>query len=231
MKKPRIEKHKQVRELKTEDKKPFLILCPPSSALCLLIFILCLLISTSGCLEINAEQTNLSEQIDKLNEQNLQLQKQLEQKKNENKELRDQVQVLSDLPVGVKGENLYHLQSIKIGHYTNLYDKNEDGKKERLIVYIQPIDEDGDIIKAAGSVDVQLWDLSKAQDRALLCEGKVQPEEIKKHWVSGLLTNYRLEFDVTGKIDEIKDPLTVKVTFTDYLTGKVFEEQKVIEPR
>ncbi|GAI66166.1 unnamed protein product, partial [marine sediment metagenome] len=32
------------------------------------------------------------------------------------------------------------------------------------------------------------------------------------------------------KIDEFEEPLTVKVTFTDYLAGKVFTEQKVIKP-
>jgi hypothetical protein len=173
---------------------------------------------------------SLKEQIKKLNEQNSELQKQIKQVKGENEELKNQVQVLSGLPERVKGENLYCLQKIKIGGYTNLYDKDKDGKKERLIVYIQPIDENGDIIKAAGSVDVQLWDLSKEQDQALLCEGHVKPEELKKLWFAAFMTHYRLEFDVTGKINEFKDPLTVKVTFTDYLTGKAFEEQKVIEP-
>ena len=197
----------------------------------LLSSVFCLLIFTAGCLDINKEQTNLTEQIDKLKEQNAQLQKQVEQVKSENEGLKSQVQVLSGLPERVKGENLYHLQKIRIGEYTNIYDKDKDGKIERLIVYIQPIDEDGDIIKAAGSVDVQLWDLSKEGNQALLCKGHVKPEQLKKLWVSALLTHYRLEFDVTGKIDEFKDPLTVKVTFTDYLTGKVFEDQKVIEPR
>ncbi|OHB56243.1 MAG: hypothetical protein A2173_08490 [Planctomycetes bacterium RBG_13_44_8b] len=213
-----------MRILKTKIRKPSLAICPLFSVICLLLFI-------SGCLETNKEPTNLIEQIDKLNEQNLQLQKQIEQAKGENEELREQLQVLSGLSEQVKGDNLYRLKRIKIGNYTNLYDKDKDGKKERLIVYIQPIDENGDIIKAAGFVNVQLWDLSKEQNQALLCEGNVKPEELKKLWFSALMTHYRLEFNVTGKVDEVKNPLTVKVTFTDYLTGRVFEEQKVIEPR
>jgi hypothetical protein len=31
-------------------------------------------------------------------------------------------------------------------------------------------------------------------------------------------------------IDDFEEPLTVKVAFTDYLTGKVFKEQKEIKP-
>ena len=36
---------------------------------------------------------------------------------------------------------------------------------------------------------------------------------------------------VADKIDEFEGPLTLNVSFTDYLTGKVFKEQKVIKPR
>jgi hypothetical protein len=172
----------------------------------------------------------LTEQVNKLKEQNSQLQKQIEQTKAETDELRSQIQVLSGLPEQVKGENLYHLQRIKISGYTNLYDKDKDDKKEKLIVYIQPIDMDGDIIKAAGDVDVQLWDLSKEKEQALLGQWHVKPEQLKKLWFAALMTHYRLEFDVAEKISEFKEPLTVKVTFTDYLNGKVFKEQKVIEP-
>jgi hypothetical protein len=59
-----------------------------------------------------------------------------------------------------KLEDIYTLQSIKIHRYSGFYDKDEDGKKEKLIVYVQPIDRQGDIIKAPGAVDVQFegWD-------------------------------------------------------------------------
>jgi cell division protein FtsB len=220
-----------MREQRTENRGQRIKNGVHTSFFCLLSSVFCLLIFTAGCLETNKQQTTLADQADKLKEQNAQLQKQIEQTKSENEELKSQVQVLSGVPEQVKGENLYHLQKIRIGRYTNLYDKDKDGKMERLIVYIQPVDEDGDIIKAAGDVDVQLWNLSKEQDQALLCKGHVKPEELKKLWFAALMTHYRLEFDVTGKIDKFKDPLTVKVTFTDYLTGKVFKEQKVIEPR
>jgi cell division protein FtsL len=219
------------RRQKMENRRRTFTFYSLSSVVCPLFSVFCLLIFNSGCLDTNKQQTTLADQVDKLEEQNAQLQKQIEQTKSENEELKSQVQVLSGMPEQVKGENLYHLKKIKIGRYTDLYDKDKDGKMERLIVYIQPIDEDGDIIKAAGDVDVQLWNLSKEQDQALLCKGHVKGEELKKLWFAALMTHYRLEFNVTGKIDEFKDPLTVKVVFTDYLTGKVFKEQKVIEPR
>ncbi len=222
---PEKERHRYVKRQKSEVRRRKKEVYPLFSVLFPLVFI-------TGCLDISKEQTNLNEQINKLNEQNSQLQKQIEQVKGVNEELKSQVQVLSGLPEQVKGENLYCLQKIRIGGYTNLYDKDKDGKNETLIVYIQPIDQDGDIIKAAGSVDVQLWNLSKEQDQALLGEWHTKPELLKKHWFAALMTHYRLELDVADIPPTAdKEPLTVKVTFTDYLTGKVFKEQKVIEPR
>ena len=136
------------------------------------------------------------------------------------------------MPDDVKLENISSLKTVQIGRYTNLFDKDKDGRIESLIVYIQPLDEEGDKAKWPGAVDVQLWDLNSPQtSQVLLGEWHVRPAELKKLWFSGLSTNYRLTFDITDKIETYQEPLTVTVTFTDYLTGKVFKEQKAIEPR
>ena len=119
----------------------------------------CLLAITAGCESTNSK-IPLAKQIQTLRKEKTQLTRQIEQARAENEQLRKQIQVLADLPPEVKLENLYRLQKIKITRYTNLYDKNKDGRKETLIVYIQPIDENGDIIKAVGAVDVRLWDLT-----------------------------------------------------------------------
>jgi cell division protein FtsB len=187
----------------------------------------------AGC-QKTQERNSLAAQIEQLTQEKKLLQEQVEQSQAENKQLKGQVQVLSGLPEAVKLENLSRLRSVKIGRYTGFYDKDNDGRKEKLIVYIQPMDEEGDKIKAAGDVDVQLWDLSKTESGALLGQWHVAPNELKKLWFDTVLTiNYRLTFDVPGKIDPdalVEDSLTVKVTFTDYLTGQVFNEQKAIKP-
>ncbi len=194
-------------------------------AFCIFIF----LILVTGCASPNGKES-LAGQIEQLTQEKTQLQKQIEQSEIENKQLKQQVQVLSGLPEDVKLENLNRLENVKIGRYTGFFDKDKDGKKEKLIVYIQPADEQGDTIKAVGAVDVQLWDLNKTDGEALLGQWKVEPAELKKLWFATLVTiNYRLTFDVTDIVESLKEPFTVKVTFTDYLTGKVFKEQKVIK--
>jgi hypothetical protein len=187
----------------------------------------CLLAIAAGC-----ESSNPAKEAKTLRQEKTDLQGQLKQSKSETEQLKNQVNVLSKLPSEARIEDLYDLQKIKITRYTNLYDKNKDGKKEKLIVYIQPIDEQRDIVKATGTVDVELWDLNKGDGQAQLGQWHVTPSELKTLWFATLITiNYRLPFDVSDKITGKEKELVVKVTFTDYPSGKVFKEQKIIRPR
>jgi hypothetical protein len=187
----------------------------------------CLLAIAAGC-----ESSNPAKEVKTLKQEKTDLQGQLEQSKSETEQLKNQVHVLSKLPPEVRLEDLYNLQKIRITRYTNLYDKDKDGKKEKLLVYIQPIDEQDDIVKATGAVDVELWDLNKEASQAQLGQWHITPGELKKLWFATLITiNYRLPFDVADKITGDEKELVVKVTFTDYPSGKVFKEQKIIRPR
>jgi len=193
------------------------------------VFVLAL---TAGCEDSANRKISPAKQIEKLQQENKHLKMQIEQSRTEADNLKEQVQVLSGLPEQVRLETLYNLQKVKISRYTNLYDKDRDGRYETLIVYLQPMDENGDVVKAAGAVDVQLWDLNKQQGQALLGQWHVEPGELKKLWFATLITiNYRLTFDVAGKIEGAEEDLVVKVNFTDYLTGRIFKEQRVIKRR
>ncbi len=187
-----------------------------------------LLAFTAGC-ETADSKLQLQQQIDELKLETTELFRQVTQAESENQQLQQQLRTLA--AVRSKDAALYNLQTVKVTRYTNLYDKDNDGKKEKLIVYLQPIDEDGDIIKATGAVDVQLWDLDKPAGQALLGTWHVKPDQLKKLWFATVVTtNYRLTFDVADIIEDSGRALTVKVTFTDYLSGKVFKEQKLIKP-
>jgi len=183
----------------------------------------------AGCQQ-SSENKPLLSKIDQLTQEKARLEKDLAQSDSEKEQLKQQVQSLSGLPRGVRLDNLYRLQRVKIHRYTNVLDEDKDGKREKLVVYLQPIDDQGDIIKAAGAVSVQLWDLNQTSGEALLGQWSVKVGELKKRWVTFLVTNYRLTFDLAETIERLEKPLTVKVAFTDYLSGKVFNEQRVIEP-
>ena len=192
-------------------------------------WILIFFILVTGC-STPDEKESVTGQIEQLTQEKTQLQKQIEQSEEENKQLKQQLQVLSGLPKEAKLENLNLLKNIKIGRYTGFFDKDKDGTKEKLIVYIQPTDEQGDALKAVGTAEVQLWNLNKTNGQAMLGQWKVEPEELKKLWFETLVSiYYRLTFDVADIVDSLQESPTVKVTFTDYLTGKIFKEQKAIK--
>lgn len=172
----------------------------------------------------------LFDQVKLLAEEKTELKLQVEKLQGENAELAKRVETLTSIGPEVRLEVLGRLASIEISGRSGLYDKDKDGTKEALVVYVRTIDDAGDAIKAAGSVEVQLWDL-EAQDNARLAEWRIKPEELKVLWSSTVMTSYyRLTFDVSELLADNEKELTVKVTFTDYITGNTLRKQKVIQP-
>jgi hypothetical protein len=185
----------------------------------------------AGCDIGSARKDPLELEAQRLETEKAELTRELEQVQTENVELAEQVKTLSALPEG-KRLDLYKLTDVRISKYTNFYDKDGDGIREKLIVYVQAIDTSGDIVKAAGSVDVQLWNLNNPSDQALLGQWQVDPNELHKLWFSTMISaSYRLTFDTPTSLDILADPLTVKVAFTDYLTGETFRTQEAIDPK
>jgi cell division protein FtsB len=190
-----------------------------------------MLVFAFGC---ESQKAQTSSTTAKINSEDLNLRGRLEQCSRDNEQLKKQVETLSELPVNKRADAIYHLQAVKLGRYTNIYDKdvnsNSPGKKN-LVVYVEPVDETGDAIKAAGAAEVQLWDLNKKENEALLGQWQIEPNEMKKLWLNSFLGgSYRLVFDVSQIVTKVDKPLTVKVNFTDYLSGKTFIEEKAIKP-
>ena len=194
------------------------------------IYIVLFLFFLAGCR--NETKDNTLSEIKKLKTENTFLAEQVEQSQKENEQLNKQIQALRNFGTSLNYGDIYNLQKINVTKYTNIYDNDGDGKKETLLVYFQPIDEYGDIIKASGLVEVQLWDLNMQAEKALLGQWKIEPAALKKLWFATLITaNYRLSFNISGIVEKFDQPLTVKVKFTDYLSGKTFEEQRVFKPQ
>lgn len=185
----------------------------------------------SGCGIGSERKTPVEIKTQQIAREKTELMRDLQQVRAENAQLAEQIKALSVLAPDDR-VNPYELKRIKITRYSNFYDKNDDGKREKLIVYIEPIDIDGDAIKAAGTVDVQLWNLNSLNGQALLRQWRVEPNELRKLWYDTLVSSsYRLTFDAPEELDVLAEPLTVRVTFTDYLTGEIFRDQYVIDPR
>lgn len=185
----------------------------------------------AGC-GIGAERKSPEElKAERLQQEKAALTGSVEQYQVEIKQLQAQIQALSAVPQDQK-TNPYELTTIRIARISNFFDKDSDGTQEKLVVYVQPVDAEGDIIKAAGTISVQLWNLSNPNGSALLGQWQVQPAELRKLWFNAFTTTaYRLTFDRPAELKVFSEPLTIKVAFTDYLTGQVLRAQQVITPK
>jgi hypothetical protein len=186
----------------------------------------------AGC-GIGSERVSpLEMKVRNLEQEKAQLAGQLEQSRIETEQVKAQVKALAVLPQDKKESQFYALESVKIARFTDFYDKSGDAPQKKLIVYVQPVDQAGDAIKTAGAVSIQLWNLNDPNSKALLGQWQVMPDQLYKLWFSGLLsTAFRLMFDISPTPAALAQPLTVKMSFTDYLTGQVFTDQYIIQPK
>jgi hypothetical protein len=187
-----------------------------------------MLICAAGCQNGSVEKS-LWAQLKEQGQKEVDLRLKTEQCQAENKELKDRIETLCSIGPGKRIEAFAELERVEIGRRTGMFDNDRDGKVETLIVYIKPIDTAGDSFKAPGHINVQLWNLDAPAEKAKLDEWDIEPVSLKKLWVGTFMAYYyRLTFDISAFTVDIGKGLTVKIAFTDYVTGRVFSEQMVI---
>ena len=138
-------------------------------------------------------------------------------------------QVLTLQALGEKRlEQLYTVKRIRLGASTCGADTDAKPGDDALKVVIEPIDQHGSVIKAAGSVKVRVFDLAAPKAKTLLAESSHDPNTVTDHWVSGFMGGY-FAFTCPLPAPPGHGELTVRVEFVEYLTGKTFTAQKVVK--
>jgi len=161
------------------------------------------------------------------------LQETLGRCRQEKDDLRDvvidqQKQIRSLRALGPKRlEKLFYVSRIELGRYTGGVDLDGDGRSyEGIKVYLRPMDQHGSVIKAAGDVKIQLYDLAADPKANLIGEYDWNVDQLAKQWSGGFIT-YHYSFVCRWKSGPPKhDKVTVRVKFTDYLTGSAFSAEK-----
>ena len=191
-----------------------------------IVIMIALGITLTGCGGGKQHQTDL---LSECEQENTTLSAQVQTLKSENTELTEQVNTLSKLDARTRLESLDTLKKICIGKHSGFYDKNEDGKNETLVVYLEPLDTVQDFVKAIGAVKIELWDLDEISEKAKLSEWTLKPSDLHKTWGGTIFHSY---YRIKLPLEDIpleNEEYTVKVTFTDYLSGKVLTDQKVLK--
>ena len=94
-------------------------------------------------------------------------------------------------------------------------------------MYVKPIDQHGSVLKAAGQVTIELYDLAANPNENLIGKYEWTVDETAKRWFSGFVS-YHYTFECPWPSSPPKHrQITVRVSFVDYLTGKTFTAQKL----
>lgn len=138
-----------------------------------------------------------------------------------------QIRTLQALDAGKRMDQLFTTHGVRIGRYSTGVNLNEEPGDDGVKVFVQPIDQHGTTIKAAGEVTIQLYDLAAPADKNLLSTHKWPVDKLHDKWTSGFMASYYIfEFPFTGGPPR-HEKITVRVQFVDYLTGRTFTDQKL----
>ncbi|MFW6153767.1 MAG: hypothetical protein ACOC95_00960 [Planctomycetota bacterium] len=133
-----------------------------------------------------------------------------------------QIQTLREIGAS-RLDRLFHVRRIRLGRYTGGIDTDETPGHDAVKVYLEPIDQHGSVIKAAGDVTIELFDLPAGGVR--LGTFTFGGETLADQWRSGPLNDHFSFVCPFGSTRPSGSEVTVRVTFTEYLTGKTFTTQ------
>ncbi len=102
-----------------------------------------------------------------------------------------------------------------------------DGKAgdDGVTVYLKPLDKVGDVIKAAGDIAIQLYDLANPPGRNFLGEYRFPAEGIGRYWHGKLMTHHYTLKCPWQQGPPVHSEITIRATFVDYLTKRVMSAQ------
>ena len=172
---------------------------------------------------LRAELLDSRAQVEQLQRQNSQLDQRLQQ-------AQQQVQALQQMGPQ-RLELVPHAAAIRLGRYTSaIHTAGGQGPDDAVKVYVQPLDAQGQAVKAAGTLKVELFDLSAPPDQNLLGRCELSAPELANHWYSGFGANH---YSLVCPFDRtVQHPrITVAATFVDLVSGRTYQQQTVVEAR
>lgn len=116
---------------------------------------------------------------------------------------------------------------LRIGKLTGGFDADASKPGDEMLkVYVVPTDRTGDLLKAAGSFEVEMFDLAE-QKQVRLGHWEFSADETAALWY-GQFLSYGYVLPCPWQTVPTHRDVTVKMSFTDTLTGRTFTEQKQI---
>ncbi|NIA07832.1 MAG: hypothetical protein GWP14_09420 [Actinobacteria bacterium] len=183
-----------------------------------------LLVVFVGCANKGAQLTEAQRQNLELRQQLRQSQQTIETQQDTIRRQAEQIDNLSELGPE-RLDVLFKVQRIKLGRYSGGTNLDEKPGDDGIRVYITPQDEAGRTVTAAGSIEVNVFDLAKTSE-PLLMSYSFSPEQARQYWQAGGLANH---YNITCPWKDTlpsSNEITIRVKFIDYLTGQSFTATK-----
>lgn len=191
-------------------------------AVCILAFL------ATGCGSPNQANIDLRKQIQQLQTQVNQLQVERQGDQQTIQGLRDRTGYLPTLPTA-RLDQLFTTHGLEFGRLTGGADLDPSKPgDEAFVVFIVPLDQTGEKLKAAGTFDIDAFDLDDPKD-PLLGHWHFDLQQAKVAW-SGVLLQYNYVLTCRWQNKVPRHPsITLKVRFIDELTQTPFTVQRVIQ--
>ena len=193
-----------------------------AASACLLAF------CVTGCGSPNRANIELRKQVQELQVQVNELQVQRQADHQTIAGLRDRSNTLPTL-TAARLDQLFTTGGLEFGRLTGGadLDPNKPGD-QGLAIYVFPTDHSGEKLKAAGTFDIEAFDLAEPKDPQL-GHWHFDLEQSRKAWTGTLLQyNYVLICPWQSKTPR-HPAITMKITFFDELTQTPFSAQRVVQ--
>jgi hypothetical protein len=123
-------------------------------------------------------------------------------------------------------QRIYYPEQLIIDRLTGGYDDDGRPGDEGVVVYLRPVDREGDTVKAAGEARIELYDLANPPDANQIGTYTFSPEQLAKLWHGKLLTqHFTLKCPWPAGRAPSHAEVTVRAVFVDYLTQRVISAQ------
>ena len=178
----------------------------------------------SGC--YSSTEMELQRQVDRLGEQVAERDNQLAAQQITITQLHKQLQVTrgwsdNDLKL------VFAPEKIELGTLTGGADYDEKPGHDGVNVYIRPIDRDGDAVKVAGDIRVQLLDLAAPPGQRDVGEYFIPHDQVSKLWYGKFATYHYTVRCPWQHGPPANHEITIRVTFVDFLTQRTMTAQSV----
>ena len=181
----------------------------------------------SGCAGVGAAG-NRQASAAELAAENSRLARQIAQQRRELAQVNEQLEALRGFGDD-RLAHLVHVTDVRFGRYTGGYDANGDGLDDGVNAYLVLRDAENQAIKAAGQVDIELLDLAAGVSGMQVGNWHYGIAEVTDYWLAGLMADhYRFKLTWPDQAPPQHANLTIKLVYTDGLTGRVMEIQKMV---